>query len=78
MLRYALTELPESQVIEAPSGGRKRKLISSAAAPTSARLSPTKEHIYGKLNPRDLIQVRVKKDVFLRKRIPGQTFWIKY
>ena len=56
--RYTLTTLPEPPIPEPPSGVRKRKQQHHVVSPISAsvKLSPTNEHLYGKLNPRELIQ----------------------
>jgi len=75
IIRYTLTELPEPPAAEPPSGGRKRKHYVATTTPTtSAKLCAAKEHIYGKLNPRELIQKLTSLGIHeakLDERSPG-------
>ena len=65
-----MTELPEAP--EPPTGSRKRKF--NLEPNSAAKLMPAKEHLYGKLSSRDLVQKLGSvgiQDVKLVERSPG-------
>jgi hypothetical protein len=61
--------LPEPRVTEVTTGGRKRKMVSSVSA--AAKLIPSKEHLYGRLNPKDLGSI-------LHNSISAENFLAKF